>query len=152
MKVLTICDVLFPHTVGGAGRFAREVAESLLRQGLEVEFLTRRVQSRLEETIHSEYLPPVWQVPSGAFQRALERQIQRFEPDVIHSHQPLPAYLTSAWSKSVPLVHTFHSSWPEEFKVKSSRWPGAFRAPIAGLYAQFERRVIPNISPRFVIV
>jgi len=47
MKILSVCDVLFPQTVGGAGRLAREVTAALKEMGKAVEFLTRQVSTPL---------------------------------------------------------------------------------------------------------
>ena len=146
MRVLVICDVLSPQTVGGAGRVAREVTEALKKRGTEVQFLTREVSNSLSRTdandIKTTYYPlPLKAIPSR-FRRLFEQTIKDFQPDLVHVHQPLPAFLLIPSSFSRPIVYTFHSSWAEEFKIKSSRWPQILRKMVSPLLAEVEKRTL----------
>ncbi|HEY2934929.1 MAG TPA: glycosyltransferase family 4 protein [Acidobacteriota bacterium] len=143
MKILILCDVLFPQTTGGAGRVARELALAIRDRGTEVRFLTRRVPDKAaDEGIPTTYLPkPGTSFPSQ-FRRAFRRTAADFKPDIIHVHQPLPAWLSIPPESSCPIVYTFHSSWPEELKVKASPWPAAVRRLCSVVLANIEASVI----------
>jgi glycosyltransferase involved in cell wall biosynthesis len=82
----------------------------------------------------------------GRFRKAFREQLEEFRPDLIHAQQPLPAYLTLPAGLSIPVVYTFHSSWPEELKLKASPLPRAFRGPVARVFSQIERQVIRHAS------
>src|SRR4051812_16758845 len=49
MRICLVYDCLYPHTVGGAERWYRNLAERLAREGHEVTFITRRQWERGEE-------------------------------------------------------------------------------------------------------
>ncbi len=146
MRVLVICDVLSPQTVGGAGRVAREVTEALKKRGTEVQFLTRQVSNSLSRTdandIKTTYYPLPLKTFPNRFREIFNQTIREFQPDLVHVHQPLPAFLLIPSSFSPPIVHTFHSSWVEEFKIKSSRWPHIFRKVVSPLLAEVEKRAL----------
>jgi len=145
MRVLVICDVLFPQTVGGAGRVAREVTEALKKRGNEVQFLTRQVSYSLSRNdandIRTTYFPLPEKTLPSRFRKMFDEIIRDFQPDIVHVHQPLPAFLLIPSTFSRPLVYTFHSSWAEEFKIKSSRWPHIFRKIVSPLLAKVEKQL-----------
>ncbi|MCZ6877154.1 MAG: glycosyltransferase family 4 protein [Acidobacteria bacterium] len=146
MRVLVICDVLSPQTVGGAGRLAREVTVALGEKGNAVEFLTRQVPPYLSRNdandIKTTYYPLLGKAYPTRFRQIFNDTIRDFKPDLVHIHQPLPAFLLIPSSFSRPIVYTFHSSWAEEFKIKSSRWPHIFRKIVSPLLAEVEKRVL----------
>ena len=146
MRVLVICDVLFPQTVGGAGRVAREVTEALKKRGAEVQFLTRQVSNSPSRTdandIKTTYYPLPLKAFPNRFREIFNETIREFQPDLVHVHQPLPAFLLIPSSFSPPIVYNFHSSWAEEFKIKSSRWPHIFRKAVSPLLAAVENRAL----------
>jgi len=146
MKILVICDVLFPQTVGGAGRVAREVTAALGEKGNAVEFLTRQVSTNFSKNhvndIKTNYYPLPLKAFPTQFRRIFNETIREFQPDIVHLHQPLPAFLLIPSSFSRPIVYTFHSSWAEEFKIKSSRWPHIFRKIVSPLLAKVEKRAL----------
>jgi glycosyltransferase involved in cell wall biosynthesis len=145
MRVLVICDVLFSQTVGGAGRVAREVTEALKKRGNEVQFLTRKVPHSLsrsdESDIRTTYFPLPERTLPNRFRKMFDEIIRDFQPDIVHVHQPLPAFLLVPSTFSRPLVYTFHSSWAEEFRIKSSRWPHIFRKIVSPLLAKVEKQL-----------
>ena len=147
MRILTLCDVLFPQTTGGAGRYARELAEGLVQAGDQVQILTRDTGRRpRRETIPTEYFPSPGMRSPSLF-RSIFREIEaRFRPDVIHVHQPLPAFLCIPRGFERPVVYTFHSSWPEEFKLKASVLPAILRNLVAPLLARLERRLVKTAA------
>ena len=146
MRVLVICDVLFPQTVSGAGRVAREVTEALRKWGNEMQFLTRQVSTSLSRNsandIKTTYYPLPLEAFPTQFRKIFDDTIKEFHPDIVHIHQPLPAFLLIPSSFSRPLVYNFHSSWPEEFKIKFSRWPHIFRKMASPLLAKVENHIL----------
>ena len=110
MKILILCDVLFPQITGGAGRVARELSIALRKLGNEVQFLTRRTAKiPLVDDIKTTYTPSLGGVLSGQQRKIFREIIEQFDPDIVHIHQPLPAFL------SIPppfhRVHCLHFSF-----------------------------------------
>ena len=143
MKVLILCDVLFPQTTGGAGRFARELASALERHGTEVHFLTRAtVRAPEQQEKHATYYPPPGRKLPQHYRTTFRRLLEKFHADILHVHQPLPAFLCLPRVVSKPVVQTFHSSWSQELKVKWSPWPLLFRRAGSILFAAIERQAL----------
>ena len=126
MKVLVICDVLSPQTVGGAGRFAREVTEALKKRGTEVQFLTRRVSNNLSRNhandIKTTYYPLPLKAFPNRFRKIFNQAIRDFKPDLVHVHQPLPAFLLIPSSFSPPIFS--YQSWKTRRPQSRCRLPG----------------------------
>lgn len=142
MKVLMLCDVLFPQTVGGAGRFARELAQALVAGGDEVQFLTRQTShSPRKDPIPTHYYPPPGLHSPGHFRRLFRHVDKLFAADIIHFHQPLPAFLSLPSHLGRPLVYSFHSSWPAEFLLKASPLPLPVRRLAEPVLAAIERKM-----------
>ncbi|MBI4456216.1 MAG: glycosyltransferase family 4 protein [Acidobacteria bacterium] len=143
MKILILCDVLFPQTIGGAGRVARELGLAWKRLGEEVQYLTRFTGTApTEDHVETRYFPSLARGLPTSFRRVFGETVRRFQPDVVHFHQPLSACLAIPPSFSLPLVYTFHSSWGQELLVKSSRWPLTLRRTALPLFAWVERRML----------
>lgn len=143
MRILTLCDVWFPHTTGGAGRLARELAQALAHCGEEVHILTRRVpDSTPEDTLSISYFPPPAKQMPGRSRKIFAQVESQFHPDIIHVHQPLPAFLCLPSRIRQPVVYSFHSSWPEELKLKSSPWPPIARRLAVPVLRYIESKVI----------
>ncbi len=143
MKILILCDVLFPQTTGGAGRVARELAVALRKTGEDVQFLTRFTgKAPLSDDIKVTYYPPPGKAFPAHYRKIFLETVERFNPDLIHIQQPFPAFLSIPSSFSKPLVYTFHSSWPEEFKMKYSRWPRLLRKIVSPLLVAAEKRMV----------
>ena len=157
MKILAICDVLMPLTTGGAGRMAREIAVGLARRGDSVNVLTRaplpgtpRIDS-LDNGVEVSYYPRPGHAPFSAYRRIFDEVASGFSPDLIHVHQPLAAFLCRPQRLGAPIAYSFHSSWPEELKVKSSRWPVTARNVAARLLARIERQSIEQAAEVIVL-
>ncbi|MCZ6485096.1 MAG: glycosyltransferase family 4 protein [Acidobacteria bacterium] len=142
MKILSVCDVLFPQTTGGAGRVARELAEAFMKMGAEIEFLTRFTGKASPSQDKVTYFPPPGKAFPAHYRKIFLTTVERFNPDLIHIQQPFPAFLSIPSSFSKPLVYTFHSSWPEEFKMKYSRWPRLLRKIMSPFLAAAEKRTL----------
>ena len=143
MKILMLCDVLFPQTTGGAGRAARELARALRRAGAEIEFLTRaRPGGAGDGAIPTTYYPPPGRSWPRVYRRLFRERVAAFRPDVVHVHQPLPAFLSIPRAYGGPILYTFYSPWPDELLLKRSAWPRAARRAAAVLYRAIERRAL----------
>jgi len=141
MKILSVCDVLFPQTTGGAGRVARELAEAFMKMGVEVEFLTRFTGKASPSGDKVTYFQPPGKAFPGHYRKIFLKTVKRFNPDLIHVHQPFPAFLSISSFSSRPLVYNYYSPWSEEFKMKSSLLPRFLRKMASPLLAAAERRI-----------
>ena len=147
MKVLCICDVLLPQTVGGAGRVARELALALQDRNVEVSFFTRDVPVRPADTAtRTRYFPKFGGFGSRGIRQLFLNEVAMFQPDIIHVHQPLPAYRAFREPLAIPYVYTFHSSWPEEFAMKASGWPRTVRGLLRPVLQHVEARVLRSAA------
>jgi glycosyltransferase involved in cell wall biosynthesis len=147
MKVLNVCEVLFPQTVGGAGRAARSLAVALARQGVQIAFFTRDTSSRpVDDAFPITYYPPPGRSLPSDLRRRLSRQIREFQPDLIHVHQAFPAYFGLQTPPDLPYVYTFYSPWAAELIAKASPWPVVLRRLVRPLYAHIERSVLESAS------
>lgn len=141
MKILSVCDVLFPQTTGGAGRVARELGEAFRKMGAEVEFLTRFTGKAPLNDDQVTYFQPPGKAFPGHYRKIFLKTIKRFNPDLIHVHQPFPTFLLISSFSSEPLVYNYYSPWSEEFKMKFSLLPRTLRTIVSPLLAAAERRV-----------
>jgi glycosyltransferase involved in cell wall biosynthesis len=146
MRILILCDVLYPQTVGGAGRVARELGEGFKACGDAVHYLTRPVVSGPTEGEDTSYLPPLRLDALLDFRRRFSEVAARFNPDIVHFHQPLSAYLSIPADYGRPLVYTFHSPWPREFAIKHSRIPASLRRLAMPLMRRMEGAMVSRAS------
>lgn len=160
MRILTLTDVLFPDTVGGAGRVAYHLSSELSLLGHEIHVITRNSEGKLPD--HQEIQPnlSVHRFPStgkesflsflseikntASLNRYLARDISF---DLVCTHQSLVSIgpLMSTSLKNTPTIHYFHSPWHEEFLIKKQREhtePGIKESAVAFLMKQIERRVL----------
>ena len=152
MKILVLCDVLFPQTTGGAGRVARELATALKKLGNEVQFLTRRTSnSPPDDDIKTIYTPRLGRALAGQQRKIFKNTIEWFNPDIVHIHQPLPAFLSIPATFTGSTVYTFHSSWPEELKIKSSPVPKLVREMAALFLSRIEKQVLSRADAIVVL-
>jgi len=133
MKLLFLCDVFFPDTIGGAGRVACHLSFELSRKGHEVYIITRNPDARLPGRekladhlfVHrfdiSSVIAPGMLVSelhgSGRLAKRLSLSVSF---DLVCAHQSLVAFgpLLSGRLRSVPFVYYFHSPWHEEYLIK----------------------------------
>jgi len=151
MKILSVCDVLFPQTTGGAGRVARELAEAFMEMGAEVEFLTRLTGKPSPSGDKATYFQPPGKAFPGHYRKIFLKTVKRFDPDLIHVHQPFPACLSIASFSSKPVVYNYYSPWSEEFKMKFSLLPRSLRKIMSPLLAAAERRVVHRATAIIVL-
>ena len=160
MRILTLTDVFFPDTVGGAGRVVHHLCSELSLRGHEIHVITRNTERKLpvHQEIHRNLT--VHRFPStrkesflsffseikntASLSKFLTRDISF---DLVCTHQSLVSIgpLMSTPLKNTPTVHYFHSPWHEEFLIKKQREdaePGIKRNAIAFLMKQIERRVL----------
>ena len=151
MKILSVCDVLFPQTTGGAGRVARELAEAFMKMGAEVEFLTRFTGKASPSGDKATYFQPPGKAFPGHYRKIFRETVKRFNPDLIHVHQPFPACLSISSFSSKPVVYNYYSPWSEEFKMKFSLLPRSLRKIMSPLLAAAERRVVHRATVIIVL-
>jgi glycosyltransferase involved in cell wall biosynthesis len=152
LRVLVICDVLFPQTIGGAGRVAREVAVALRTRGVELQFFTRDTGKKPEsESFPITYFPAPGRSRRSTVRKMFLDEIERFQPDLVHIHQPLGAYLAIPHPLQVPYVYTFYAPWADEFVAKASRIPRSVRQLASPLLKAIEGRVIGRAAETIVL-
>lgn len=151
MKILSVCDVLFPQTTGGAGRVARELAKAFMAMGAEVEFLTRFTGKASPSGDKATYFRPPGKALPGHYRKIFLETVKRCNPDLIHVHQPFPACLALASFSSKPVVYNYYSPWSEEFKMKSSPLPRPLRQIMSPFLAAAERRVVRRATAIVVL-
>jgi glycosyltransferase involved in cell wall biosynthesis len=152
MRILVVCDVLFPQTTGGAGRVGRELSVRFAQYGDEVEFLTRRTPKVPEhDGIRTTYFPPPGRGWPSAYRRLFRQTVERFRPDIIHAHQPLAAFLCIPPSCGRPIVYTYYSSWSTEILLKASPAPRWLRRAALPLFSGIEKRVVQRAQAVVVL-
>jgi glycosyltransferase involved in cell wall biosynthesis len=151
MKILSVCDVLFPQTTGGAGRVARELAEAFMKMGAGVEFLTRFTGKASPSGDQVTYFQPPGKAFPGHYREIFLETVKRFNPDLIHVHQPFPACLSISSFSSKPVVYNYYSPWSEEFKMKFSLVPRSLRKIMSPFLAAAERRVVHRATAIIVL-
>ena len=133
MKILMLTDVLYPDTVGGAGRVVYHVSDELSKRDHEVHIVTRNPADRLP---HVERLKPNlfvhrFLIPSGKSLGLVFSEIKnsavligklsrRIPFDLVCVHQSLAGLgpFLSGHLKGIPSVYYFQSPWHEEYLIK----------------------------------
>ena len=167
MKLLMLTDVLFPDTIGGAGRVAYSLGFELSKKGHEVHFLTRNPDGNLHSgqmvnpnfLVHRFYISqksPIsltWsEIINSYF--SYKKLIKKLSFDVICIHQSLAATgpLLSGSLFNVPVIYYFHSPWHEEYLIKSStKKPGSGKRIIASLMRRIEKLIVSR-SNRVIVL
>ena len=132
--MLMLTDVLYPDTVGGAGRVAHHLGLELSKRGHEIHILTRNPggllpahqRSSASLYVHRFNMPQkgslgffLAEIVNGY--RTQWRLATRFDHNLICIHQCLPAigpYLSGAF-RDVPSVYVYHSPWHREYISKT---------------------------------
>jgi glycosyltransferase involved in cell wall biosynthesis len=167
MNILVITDVLFPDTVGGAGRVAFHVGEGLSREGHRVHVITRNKGGRLPafQTLRSNLFVHRFPVPTSRSPllfvheivnslRVARKVVKTRAFQLVCIHQSLPA-LGPVWSGSLrglPTVYFFHSPWHEEFIIKKQVGTEGKSIQIVGQIMRFlENRILRRADLVFVL-
>lgn len=132
-SVLVLTDFFFPDSTGGANRVAYYTSRGLAERGHRVRLVTRRIgPSHSPHELmdgFDVYRYDLAKKSAVAFQLCARRCIsnildtlrdkERFSPDVVIVHQPLPAAAVKRHPtlRNIPWLYTFHSPWGEEFLV-----------------------------------
>ena len=133
MNILMVTDIFFPDVMGGSGRMVNEISKRLVRRGHNVHVLTRRanrnlsVEENLEGVIIHRYnvsfqSAVAYTVSSLINTSRTFNKIFKETPfDLINFHQPFSALgiVLSRRARKIPKIHTFHSSWPKEYEIKT---------------------------------
>lgn len=134
MNILIVTQFFFPDTIGGAGRYARDLAAGLVARGHRVVVLTSQpVGTPAEElldgirVVRYGSLRRWWHVPASLVAVCrLFRRLHRQQPfDLISIHQSLPALalLLERRARRLGWVYHFHSPWAQESRIiHAPRW------------------------------
>lgn len=135
MRILSLTDVLFPDTIGGAGRVAYHLSHELGLRGHTVNIITRNPGGKLESYqrlnanlyIHRFYTPFRESISLFLFEIINSSQIlkqiskeQKFDIVCIHQSMAAIGPLVFRLFKGIPIIHYYHSPWHEEFLIKKS--------------------------------
>ena len=169
MKILVLTDVLFPDTIGGAGRVADHLSRQLSRRGHEVHVLTRNPEGTLlpHQEIEANLLAHRFYLPPGEGVRFLfceirntydtaKKATQETDFDLVCAHQSLVASgpLFSSTFAQLPFFYFFHSLWHEEYLIKKrdlkGRTPWSAKA-VAFFMRKMEKRVLSKALKIFVL-
>ncbi|RKY32593.1 MAG: hypothetical protein DRP68_03575 [Candidatus Omnitrophota bacterium] len=159
LNILMVNDIIFPDVKGGSGRVVRELSKSLIRKGHNISVLVRRASEilplREKEEIEICRYSVNYRNNLTFFISSLKNVYVTFNHiskgrkfDLIIFHHPLPALGISLIRRirKIPKIYIFHSSWPEEFEVKSKkRGVGFF------LRRWIERKILKDCSKIVVL-
>ena len=130
---------------------ARELGTALSRMGEQVYYLTRRTPASPAAEAQTAYLPPLGRSLPSHFRVRFEAAAASFAPDVVHIHQPLPAFLSISPAYCGPIVYSFYAPWPEEFKIKASPWPRLLRRWMAPALGRVEGLMVRRAAAVVVL-
>lgn len=140
----------YAYVTGGADRYCLALTELLRAAGHEVRWLSTASESNVERA--GAFVPPQ---PGRAFWNrdaagALDYELERFRPDVVHCHKLYPhlsvAPVVRATRAGVPIVQTAH-----DYEFCSAERSGALHKRVVGsLLFPLKRRLhVPRVA-RFV--
>lgn len=145
LRILMVADVDPVHVIGGAERMLNEHSRRLAARGHRVVVLTRRENPDFPPTEEHEGVRVV-RHPVGGLgplgfirsvlregQTAFERLLDEEKFDLLNVHQPLAAssVLASPQSQKLPVLYTFLSPWPDEYRIRFER-RAKLRNPLLG--------------------
>lgn len=153
MRILTVTQVWFPDTIGGAGRYAYDVAQGLRSRGHELVVLAPQqpnlpMEERPADGMQIVRYAPMrrwWQLPQASREiRGAFHRLHTATPfDLIAIHQPLPgaALLRDPAARRIPWVYHFHSPWAQEAHIMHpSSWLDVLAGPRLALMHDVEGR------------
>ncbi|MFX0200595.1 MAG: glycosyltransferase family 4 protein [Candidatus Hodarchaeota archaeon] len=160
MKILILADVLYPDTIGGAGRVVYHLALELSGKGHRIYIITRNHDGKWPSQhelapnlfVHRFFSPSKESL--GLFLREIRNSYHlakklshKINFDLVCSHQSLVALgpLLLRNFRQIPLFHYFHSPWYEEFLVKKQEdrtKTGKRNKIIAFVMRRIEKRIL----------
>ena len=135
MNILMVTDTFFPDVMGGSARVVTELSKRMVKKEHTVYVLSRRLDRKLpsKEAIEGVKVyrydvnlrNTVTFIISSLRNAYLtfNQIVKEIRFDFIILHQPLSAFGVSLSKKSqmIPKIYVFHSSWPEEYEVKTKK-------------------------------
>ena len=135
MNILIVTDILYPDVKGGAGRMVIEVGKGLVQKGHNVYILAPRLSSNLrsKEQLNGTKIYRYEINPCNALSyiisscrsasRTFKQILSETTLDFIIFNQPLSALgvFLSGKINNIPKIYTFHSSWQEEYYIKTNK-------------------------------
>ncbi len=152
MNICMFTNTYLPH-VGGVARSVNIFAEDLRRMGHRVLVVAPRFGSESGDDQWTLRLPAIQNFNSSDFAVRIplpfivEREIESFDPHIIHSHHPFllgATALRAARKKNLPLVfthHTLYERYTHYIPLHSDKLE-IFVSRLATLYANFCNHVI----------
>ncbi|MBW1696646.1 MAG: glycosyltransferase family 4 protein [Deltaproteobacteria bacterium] len=169
MKILMLCDVLFPDTTGGAGRVTFNLSKELIKKGNVVYILTRNPENRFDiyqRLDDSLFVYRFSAAATGSFNliyseirnsySAAKKISGKSSFDIICIHQCLPAIGPSYTSlfNGCPILYLYHSPWHKEYLIKQQNNNGensGSQKAIAFIMRSIERRFLNKSSKAIVL-
>ena len=121
MNILMITNTFTPH-VGGVARSVSRFTQEYCRQGHRVLVIAPEFEGNVEDPCDVIRIPSIQNVNHTSFSiRApvplfLSKQLDRFQPDLVHSHHPFMlggTALVISETYGIPLVFTYHTMYEE---------------------------------------
>jgi glycosyltransferase involved in cell wall biosynthesis len=165
MKILVLADVLFPDTIGGAGRVAYNLSLELAQKGHDVHIITRNINGQFPgyQVIDTNLYVHRFFIPSNQSSSLFFSEIknsyllakilkENVTFDLICIHQSLVSMgpLLSCRFKNIPVIHYFHSPWHEEYLIKISK-PRKRDNAVARAMRLIEKRIMLKASGIIVL-
>jgi glycosyltransferase involved in cell wall biosynthesis len=168
MNILVVADVLFPDTVGGAGRLASELSFALAERGHSVRIISRNPDGRLpgKETLKARVAVYRFAVKTRRWRllpdelvsstRTIRAATLHWTADIAVIHQSLPALgaMLAGYFREMPVTYFFHSPWHEEYLIKKRTgraYPDAKNILAGGVMRRIEGTLIGRAGLVFVI-
>ena len=114
---MRVLHVIARLNVGGTGRYITQLANELPKHGIETLVATGYVQGAEVEDPSASTIKLVRikslgrsinPVKDHLAHKQLQKIINEFKPDIIHSHTFKAGFIVRARKQSVPVIHTFH--------------------------------------------
>jgi glycosyltransferase involved in cell wall biosynthesis len=119
-----VTEVFFPDTIGGSGKVVYEVSKRLAGRGHKVYVLAPRLKSKLpQEEFLEGFRVYRYSIPFLSSYQIFLKILRKASLDLINFHQPLSglSISLSREARKIPKIYTFHSSWPEEYEIKTGK-------------------------------
>ena len=169
MKMLILTDVLFPDTIGGAGRVTYHLSREISKKGHTVNLITRNPENQFDpyQRVSEHFHIHRYSTPSSESVKLLLSEIQNSfnlakqlgsnsTYDLICFHQCLAAIgpFFSGVFRHTPSVYIFHSPWHQEYVLKKGNRNGKCSVQtkaISSLMRWTENWMLSKCSQGFVL-
>ncbi len=121
MKIAMFTNTFTPH-VGGVAESVRRFTEEYRKRGNHVLVVAPQFENMPEDEIDVVRVPAIQNFNGSDFAVAIpfhgkiNKSIERFDPDIIHSHHPFllgDSALRASIVRNIPLVYTYHTNYEQ---------------------------------------